>query len=584
MGGWGDGLLGMKLKFLESKVRTSFLAAALMALSASAQAPLDIRVALVIGNSAYPASPLANPVNDARAMSETLRVLGFSVIEIRDGLREQMLEAIDKVRRSLDGKKAVGMLYYAGHGLQADYHNFMVPVDARLSNAADVPRQTVDVNSVIDAFKAAGNRFNIVVLDACRDNPFGDKSTGKGLAPMDAPAGTLLAYATAPGNVAEDGDSITGNGLYTSYLLKELQKPAARIEDVFKRVRLQVRQSSKGRQVPWESTSLEEDFYFNDGVKYTFRSEDLQRLALRSKEKEELLKREAEQAQQAERQQAAAKALEQFKASEAQRLADLELAAAQSREHEKLKRMDVQKAAELAFASEKADWDRIRDSKNPADLFAFLKKYPSGFISEQAQFRLDQLQQLELKVQPGKDALTALPSGVNRWQAGDSIVFENIDGFTKQSRRLTSYVTRADDRKVEFDGGQVVVDQMGGVLKNRFGVKDPAVLGVPADLAIGKKWRSAFRNVRPDGVIESSFWDSKVVGIEEMPFKSGKVKTFKVEKKGVATFPGGETQLSGTDWIDPASMMAIKSDRLFRSGGKIVEYFSMNVLDVRRAN
>ena len=568
---------------LRSRARACSLATSLLVMSAAAQAPLDIRVALVIGNSAYPFSPLANPVNDARAMSETLRVLGFSVIELRDAQREQMVEAIEKVRRTLDGKKAVGMLYYAGHGLQADFHNFMVPVDARLSSAADVPRQTVDVNAVIDAFKSAGNRFNILVLDACRDNPFGEKSTSKGLAPMDAPAGTLLAYATAPGNVAEDGDSALGNGLYTSYLLKELQKPAARIEDVFKRVRLQVRQSSKGRQVPWESTSLEEDFYFNDGVKYTFRTEDLQRLVRLAKEKEEALKRDAEQAQEAERQQAAAKALQQFKAAEAQRLLDLELASARSRDEEKLKRMDAQKAVELAFAAEKADWDKVRNTEDPADLFAFLKKYPSGFISEQAQFRLDQLQKVALKVQPAKDSVAALPSGTNRWKLGDSIVIENTDKFTKVSRSRTSWVTYADDQRVEFDGGQLVVDQMGGVLKNRFGAKDPAVLGVPSDLAVGKKWRSAFRNTRPDGVVESNFWDSKVVGMEEVPFKSGKVKAFKVEKKGLALFPGGETQLSGTDWIDPGTMVAIHSERLFRSGGKIAEYFSTAVLDIQRA-
>lgn len=230
-----------------------------------AQAPLDIRVALVIGNSAYAGAPLLNPANDARAMGDTLRGLGFTVVELRDARKEEMNAAIVKVRESLKGKQGVGMLYYAGHGLQLDWRNYMVPVNANLSKASDVVEQTIDISSVIDAFKTAGNRMNILVLDACRDNPFAGTATGKGLAQLDAPPGTFLAYATAPGNVAEDGDVKSGNGLYTQYLLEELKKPTAAIEDVFKRVRLQVRLKSQGRQIPWESTSLEEDFYFTKG-------------------------------------------------------------------------------------------------------------------------------------------------------------------------------------------------------------------------------------------------------------------------------------------------------------------------------
>ena len=243
----------------------SALAVVGLCLSAQAQAPLDVRIALVIGNSAYAGAPLVNPANDARAMSDTLRGLGFTVVELRDAQKAQMVDAIAKVRDSLIGKQGVGMLYYAGHGLQLDWHNYMVPVDAKLIKAADVPDKTVDINSVIDAFKGAGNRMNILVLDACRDNPFAGTATGKGLAQLDAPPGTFLAYATAPGNVAEDGDVKSGNGLYTQFLLAELKKPSAGIEDVFKRVRMQVRQSSQGRQIPWESTSLEDDFYFAKG-------------------------------------------------------------------------------------------------------------------------------------------------------------------------------------------------------------------------------------------------------------------------------------------------------------------------------
>jgi uncharacterized caspase-like protein len=155
------------------------------------------------------------------------------------------------------------MLYYAGHGLQLDWHNYLIPVGASIKSAPDIGGQAVDVESVIDAFRAAKTRMNILVLDACRDNSFENAASGKGLAPMDAPQGTFIAYATAPGNVALDGNAASGHGLYTQYLLEQIAEPKTRIEDVFKRVRLQVRQQSRGRQIPWESTSLEDDFYFD---------------------------------------------------------------------------------------------------------------------------------------------------------------------------------------------------------------------------------------------------------------------------------------------------------------------------------
>lgn len=234
--------------------------------AASAVAPIHTRIALVIGNSAYASAPLLNPANDAKAMSQTLRNLGFEVVEVRDASMAQMKSAIAKVSGQLKGKEGVGLLYYAGHGLQLNNHNYMVPVDAKMRQATDVPQQSVDLSTVVDAFKTAGNRMNIIVLDACRNNPFGANASGKGLAPMDAPSGTFLAYATAPGNVAEDGDEKSGNGLYTQYLLQEIKKPQARIEDIFKRVRFNVRQKSDGRQIPWESTSLEDDFFFADGT------------------------------------------------------------------------------------------------------------------------------------------------------------------------------------------------------------------------------------------------------------------------------------------------------------------------------
>lgn len=220
------------------------------------------RQALIIGNGAYKGiTPLHNPPNDARAMGEQLRSSGFQVDVRLDMTREAMLDAIGVFTRRIAATRSVGLFFYAGHGLQLAFRNFLVPVDADIGEVDDIPKGCVDLNALMAGVARAGNPMNIVILDACRDNPFqGVRLEGRGLAQFDAPVGSLLAYATSPGNVASDGAG--QNGLYTENLLRELKVPEARIEDVFKRVRLGVRRKSNGRQIPWETTSLEEDFYF----------------------------------------------------------------------------------------------------------------------------------------------------------------------------------------------------------------------------------------------------------------------------------------------------------------------------------
>ncbi len=220
------------------------------------------KVALTIGNGTYPGSPLKNPVNDARAMGSALRNGGFEVTTKLDAPRSEIVAAVQAYTQALAERQAVGVFYFAGHGLQLAWRNYMVPVDARLSEVADIQTQCVELGELMAGLTKARNPLNIIILDACRDNPFGSLAGAnqKGLSQMDAPLGTLLAYATAPGNVASDGEG--ANGLYTENLLREIAVPEAKVEDVFKRVRLQVRRSTSGRQIPWESTSLEEDFYF----------------------------------------------------------------------------------------------------------------------------------------------------------------------------------------------------------------------------------------------------------------------------------------------------------------------------------
>jgi len=222
------------------------------------------RVALIIGNGAYKTGPLKNPANDARDMASALKSLGFEIILRENASLRQMNEAIDQFWSSLK-KGGVGLFFFAGHGLQVAGENFLVPVDARIALEKDVQYECVNAGKVLGRMEDAGNEINIVILDACRNNPFARsfRSESRGLAKMDAPSGSLVAFATAPGDIAADGEG--RNGLYTSHLLRHLRTPGLAIEKVLKQTRIGVAADSAktGRkQTPWESSSLRGDFYF----------------------------------------------------------------------------------------------------------------------------------------------------------------------------------------------------------------------------------------------------------------------------------------------------------------------------------
>jgi hypothetical protein len=236
-----------------------------LAASPAKPAPPSAGLALVVGNGAYRVGALPNPGNDARAVADQLRRAGFTVTLKLDTDRRQLQDAIREHVEQLARSHATGVFYYAGHGAQLNWRNFLVPVDAHVRNTADIQSQGVDLGLLIDGLGRARNPANIVILDACRNNPFGldFRIDDKGLSQLDAPPGTLLAYATAPGNTAADGEG--SHGLYTDQLLREMVVPGAAVEDVFKRVRLAVRRASQGGQIPWESTSLESDFAFVPG-------------------------------------------------------------------------------------------------------------------------------------------------------------------------------------------------------------------------------------------------------------------------------------------------------------------------------
>lgn len=223
------------------------------------------RYALVIGNGDYVGtSPLKNPVNDARDVGEELKNLGFDVMVFTNVTQNDMKEHMRTFGKKLAANKGVGLFFYAGHGMQVNGENYLIPVNARIEKEQDVELESVNLKRLMGEMEYAENDLNIVILDACRDNPFARsfRSGGnKGLASTLAPTGTFIAYATSPGSVASDGSG--SNGLYTEQFLAALKQPGLRIEDVFKVVRKNVYDISQKKQVPWENSSIFGDFYFN---------------------------------------------------------------------------------------------------------------------------------------------------------------------------------------------------------------------------------------------------------------------------------------------------------------------------------
>lgn len=236
----------------------------LAGMSAVMPARAEQRIALVIGNAAYEINPaLDNPAHDARLMTETLGSLGFEVIQLIDADQETMKSAIANFGRSLraGGPDTVGLFYYAGHAVQSDGSNYLIPIRSTIRDAADLDLVAVEGRWVLRQMESARNITNIVILDACRDNPFADAgAVEQGLARMDAPTGTFISYATAPGKVAFDGAGM--NSPFTTALARAMTEPGLPIEQMFKEVRVAVLEATGGAQTPWDSSSLVRDFTF----------------------------------------------------------------------------------------------------------------------------------------------------------------------------------------------------------------------------------------------------------------------------------------------------------------------------------
>lgn len=243
----------------------------------------DLRYALVIGNSAYnSATPLINPKNDSRDIASTLRELYFETVLLQDATKKQIEQSVKIFIQKLnESEDAVGLFYYAGHGVQLQGENYLVPVETNPGTEQEIKTQSYNVAHLLNGMRKNKSGTNIIVMDACRNNPFGHLAVqgarsvnGKerglvrvtvpklntGLSKLDAPPNTLIAFATAPGRVALDGDG--KNSPYTAKLIESLQRTGLTIGEVFRQVREEVLQVSNGSQIPWESSSLVQDFYF----------------------------------------------------------------------------------------------------------------------------------------------------------------------------------------------------------------------------------------------------------------------------------------------------------------------------------
>jgi hypothetical protein len=230
----------------------------------------DKRVALVIGNAAYKSAPLDNPVNDASDIANELKRRGFKVITRNNANLRSLQQAVrdfsDEFKQS-----DVGLIYYSGHGVETKGQNYLIPVDADIKKEYELSAQAYpasQLTAMMEEVQSSDDkkRVAILILDACRDNPLTRswRSSGRGLARMDAPAGTFISFSTSPGSVASDGRG--RNSPFTKHLLQAISKPDVPIELMFKQVRVGVMDETKGEQIPWDSSSLTGDFYFSRSV------------------------------------------------------------------------------------------------------------------------------------------------------------------------------------------------------------------------------------------------------------------------------------------------------------------------------
>jgi len=549
------------------------------------------RLALIIGNSAYRDAPLVNPVNDAKAVSGLFTEAGFTVDSHLNATRTDMMAAIERLGAAIKrpGIKLV-VFYYAGHGAQLDWRNYLLPVDAVVARQEDMKQRCVDLNQLLGQLNNAKDKTFVVILDACRNNPFGRsyRPEQKGLSQFDAPVGSLLAYATSPGNVASDGEG--QNGLYTENLVRELSRRNTRIEDAFKRVRLNVRLASGGEQIPWETTSLEADvFIFNEGQKKLSEAEEEKLLeadiadwgriksSIKIDDWVNYLRtfpngRFAEIAQMrlnrlladVERQRLDQEREERAKAGKL---------AAEKLQQDEWKRIEQQKLAQLAAvkpATVQTPASVPTASPAPVPATTETPRPAAAAPSGAPMIDIRAGVAVQMLIAPSNNPFSAGRYPLGRiYTVGDRATYRRTDILTgvEDKKPSTARVTRVDfdlDR-VEFNNGRGVTDLMGNTVKD-----DQIEFPVPrqwnpAEVYVGKKWAATYHRVNKskDRTVTVKY-DLRIVERETISVPAGSFDTFRIEGKG---WDSNNNQLDLKLWLVPGLNFNIRREFMYRRRG-----------------
>lgn len=572
---------------------------ALLAATAALGAASAERVALVVGNANYPGNPLANPGNDARAVADLLGRAGFQVESRYDTSREALLDSVTRFGQRLrDPQIKLAVFFYAGHGLQLDWRNYLVPVDARVRNAADVQRQTVDASELIKFMNESRGRSFVAILDACREDPFlgSFRPPAKGLSPFDAPSGSLLAYSTAPGQVAYDGKG--SNSLYTKHLVHELASPDVSLEDAFKRVRLNVRMESGGRQIPWESTSLEQDVTLFPQRKAKLSDAELER-------RFELELAEWTKVRRSENINGLAEFIRAFPSGNVSELAQARL---NRLLEDELRKADAARREAEQQARVQAEVLRL---KGEATAVSAADREQSARLAEQAQAQrvaaaaiarppIDAPSAAQAPAAPTFVAMaaTALPPAApvastpfyqgqsphrRDYRVGDVFEFRVVDQFSKAATPLTMRVTGVDEAadRVDYNDGEYSSDLMGNTLGNLRGDMSTPRQFYPAELLVGKHWRTQFRQARKSGLTYTFRYDVKVAGKETVVVPAGTFEAYRIEARGFNMNLGA--QINRTIWVAPGVNADIAHETLVRlNNGRIEQNDRQELVAVTR--
>ena len=501
------------------------------------------RVALVVGNDEYSRSPLLNAVNDARAVADLLRTAGFRVDLRTDTSRDTLTKSVEAFGAAIAQSQAkLAVFYYAGHGAQLDWRNYLVPVDANVTSAKELGARCFDLGVLLEELSKTRDKTFVLILDACRDKPLGTsfRPEQRGLSPFDAPAGTVLAFSTAPGAVASDGPG--KHGLYTESLVREFSVRGVRIEDAFKRVRLNVRLASGGVQIPWESTSLESDvFLFPEAKK------------LSEAELERLFEQELA-------------IWNRIKGSK-----DVKDWAAYLREYPNGKFSEIAQARLNALLPP----PQVERPALPRPDTGAVPPAPVAVAGRP----------LELKAgMPVPDFYGAsgnpysagiYPLG-RKFTVGDEASYAVLDPFSKVRQgvdRLRVTKVDVDADRVEINNGGSVADLMGNFIKIGQVVFDAPAQVFPAELQLGRKWTARFRRKDNYGYSESDI-DFQVLRREKVTVPAGTFDTFRIDGQGVGRHSRGVSRLEVRVWVVPGLVFSVRREQLVeggRAGGEILE-------------